>query len=61
MDTMRLAREYHNLRHNGESDEDAAEIVDAMMTVGEYVETKRARYERRVQAEKHERRPRQAA
>ena len=62
MDTTRmLAREYERLRDSGESEKDAVEIVDAMLTVGEYVEAKRGRYERRVRAEKHERRPREAA
>lgn len=60
MHAKELANEYRQLRHDGESDEDAAAIVDAMM-IGDYVETKRARAERRIQAEKHERRPRQAA
>ena len=62
MDTTRmLAREYERLRDSGESEYEAAEEVDALLTVGEYVKAKQSRYERRVRAEKHERRPREAA
>lgn len=62
-DTRMLAREYGRLRDSGESERDAAAMVDAMM-IGDYVvqkhwtvEAKRARYERRAQAEKHSHRP----
>jgi hypothetical protein len=58
--TRSLAQEYRDLLRNGETEADAAEIVDAMMTVGEYVQGKRIRYERRIQAEKHDRRVRVA-
>ena len=53
-----LAKEYERLRDSGVPDKDAIEIVDAMLTVGEYVEAKRGRYERRVRAEKHDTRGR---
>lgn len=49
MDTMRLAREYQKLRHDGESDADAAAIVDAMM-IGAYLESN---HQGRAQTQKH--------
>ncbi len=49
-DMTRLAHEYRQLRRNGESDQDAAEIVDAEMAemIAGYVKKGRVRYERRT-------------
>ena len=51
---------YNHYRDVGHSEVAAAQMVDDGI-MAEYLDAKRRRAERRVQAEKHDRRPRQAA